>query len=111
VVVALLSSDPVVRAYEADLIREIDRKKLGARRVIVGAGVPRELASGAEDVIVDCAASGPLSDEDLVVIDVMVGQVLAFFRCLEAGLHPDSPSSDGVISRVVSGFEIHRRPS
>jgi len=38
-----------------------------------------------------------------------VGQLLAFFRCLSAGLRPDSPSDDGVISRVVGDFAIHRR--
>jgi tagatose-6-phosphate ketose/aldose isomerase len=106
-VVAFLSSDPVVRAYEADLIRELDRKKLGARRVVVGAGVPAELAAGPGDVAVD--GGGGLADEDLVLIDVVVGQLLAFFRCLGAGLRPDSPSAGGVISRVVSDFAIHRR--
>jgi hypothetical protein len=25
------------------------------------------------------------------------------------GLRPDSPSDDGIISRVVESFEIHRR--
>ena len=110
-VVAFLSSDPVVRAYELDLIRELDRKKLGARRVIVGASVPMELAPGPDDVIVDVAPAGPLPHEEMVLIDVVVGQLLAFFRCLGEGIHPDSPSTDGVISRVVSGFEIHRRPS
>ena len=39
----------------------------------------------------------------------LVGQLLAFFHCLEAGYRPDSPSVDNVITRVVSGFEIHRR--
>ena len=110
-VVAFLSSDPLVRAYEADLIRELDRKKLGARRVVVGASVPRELCPGPDDVVVDVAPAGVTADEDLVLIDVVVGQLLAFFRCLHEGLRPDSPSTDGVISRVVSRFEIHRRSS
>ena len=110
-VVAFLSSDPLVRAYEADLIRELDRKKLGARRVVVGASVPRDLCPGPDDVVVDVAPAGVIADEDLVLIDVVVGQLLAFFRCLHEGLRPDSPSTSGVISRVVSSFEIHRRPS
>src|SRR5262249_8726070 len=108
-VVAFLSSDPVVRAYEMDLIRELDRKKLGSRRLIVGSDVPRDLAPGPRESIVDGAAGGAIGDEDLVLIDVLVGQLLAFFRCVSAGHRPDSPSSEGVISRVVSGFEIHRR--
>jgi tagatose-6-phosphate ketose/aldose isomerase len=112
-VVAFLSSDPVVRAYEVDLMRELDRKKLGARRVLVGVSVPPELAPDPEDVIVDVAPAGALDlgDDEMVLIDVVVGQLLAFFRCLGAGIRPDSPSTDGVISRVVSGFEIHRRTS
>src|SRR4029453_5099468 len=107
-VVPFLSSDPVVRAYEADVIRELDRKKLGSRRVVVGADVPGDLA-GPRDSIVAGAATGGPEDEDLVMLDVLVGQLLAFFRCVGAGHRPDSPSSEGVISRVVSDFEIHRR--
>jgi hypothetical protein len=38
----------------------------------------------------------------------VTGQLIAFFRCLAAGYRPDSPSEDSVITRVVSGFEIHR---
>jgi D-galactosamine 6-phosphate deaminase/isomerase len=107
-VVAFLSSDPLVRAYETDVIRELDRKKLGSGRLVVGSGVPPDLA-GPRGSIVDGDVSAALDDEDLVLIDVLVGQLLAFFRCVDAGHRPDSPSSDGVISRVVSGFEIHRR--
>src|SRR5207237_4363913 len=33
-VVCFLSVDPVVRAYDADLVRELNRQKLGARTVI-----------------------------------------------------------------------------
>ena len=110
-VVAFLSSDPVLRAYESDLLRELDRKKLGARRVIIGVSVPKDLAAGPDDAIVDVAPAGALGDEEMVLIDVLAGQLLAFFRCLSEDFRPDDPSADGVISRVVSGFEIHRRPS
>jgi tagatose-6-phosphate ketose/aldose isomerase len=106
-VVAFLSIDPVVRAYEVDLLRELRRKELGARQLIVGSGVPSDLAPDAGDVVVDTGADG--ADEDLTVIDTLVGQLLAFFRCLSAGYRPDSPSEEGVITRVVSSFEIHRR--
>ena len=104
--VAFLSSDPLVRAYEADLLRELDRKGLGARRVVFGSGLPPDGAS-ADTLLVDCAAGS--RDEDLTLLDALVGQLLGFFRCLAAGYRPDSPSEDSVITRVVSGFEIHRR--
>ena len=106
-VVAFLSSDEMVRAYETDLLGELDRKELGARKLIVGSGVPRSLATRREDVIVDCGDG--LRDADLVVLDVLVGQLLGFFRCRHEGLRPDSPSAEGVINRVVESFAIHRR--
>ena len=107
-VVSFLSRDAVVRAYEADLLRELKRKGLGARKVLVGADVPPDLAAPG-DVVVDAPGLGAVDDEDATVLDVLVGQILAFFRCLAGGLRPDSPSDDGVISRVVESFAIHRR--
>jgi tagatose-6-phosphate ketose/aldose isomerase len=106
-VVAFLSVDPMVRAYEVDLLRELRRKELGARQLVVGSGVPPDLVSADGDVVVDTGADG--SDEDLTVIDTLAGQLLAFFRCLSTGYRPDSPSEGGVITRVVSSFAIHRR--
>jgi len=108
--VAFLSSDPLVRAYEADLLRELTRKSLGVRRVIVGAEVPPDLVAGEHDLVVDTGPLPPASNGALTLIDALVGQLLAFFRCRAAGFQPDSPSAGGVITRVVSEFEIHRRP-
>jgi len=106
--VAFLSSDPLVRAYEADLLQELDRKGLGRHRVVFGVGLPPGLAPTRDTLLVDCAACAASRDEDLTLLDALVGQLLAFFRCLAAGYRPDSPSKDSVITRVVSGFEIHR---
>ena len=106
-VVCFVSADPVARAYEMDLVRELNRKQLGARKVLVGHDVPAGLAA-ADDVVIDAKGLG-VSDEDAPVVDAMVGQLLAFFRCLSLGLHPDMPSDDGVINRVVEDFAIHRR--
>lgn len=107
-VVCFLSSDLVTRAYEADLVRELNRKKLGARKVIVGPGVPDDIVSDG-DVVIDPPGLASVADEDAPVLDVVVGQLLALFRCLHIGLRPDSPSDEGVISRVVGDFAIHRR--
>ena len=107
-IVCFLSSDEVVRAYEADLVRELNRKGLGARKVLVGADVPGDLPS-AGDLVVDVPGLRAVDDDDATLLDVLVGQTLALFRCMATGLRPDSPSDDGVISRVVESFEIHRR--
>lgn len=108
-VVAFLSTDPLARAYEIDLLNELDRKGIGARRVIVGAGVPSQVASRPGDMVVDSGGASPLADEDLTLVDAVVGQLLAFFRCLHEGLRPDSPSDEGIIHRVVQSFAIHTR--
>jgi len=106
VLVCFLSSDQVLRAYESDLIHELDQKHLGMLKVVVGENIPSDLI-GEKDLAVECQCLGSISDDDTGVIHVMVGQLLAFFRCLEEGLHPDAPSKSGVITRVVPGFKLH----
>jgi tagatose-6-phosphate ketose/aldose isomerase len=104
-IVALLSPDPTVRAYEYDLLRELSRKGLGYAKVIVGDSIPADLV-GANDVVIDIARL-PADDEvPSLLAHVVVGQLLAFFRCLELGGKPDTPSQ-GVLTRVVEAFVIH----
>ena len=106
-IVAFLSSDPVVRAYERDVLAELRRKNLGRWRLLVGERIPPDLAGESEDVRLDVSGgSRPLDDGELSLLDVVAGQLLAFFRCLHGGGRPDRPSA-GVIQRVVEGFAIH----
>lgn len=105
-VVCFLSSDPTLRAYEADLLRELDQKQLGLLKLIVGEEVPRELIRE-NDIVLECKGLAQLGDENFAVIDVLAAQLLAFFCCLKAGLRPDSPSEDGIISRVVQTFALY----
>ena len=105
-VVCFLSSDSTSRAYETDLLRELNQKDLGLSKLIVGEAVPRDLAWDG-DVVLEYKGLGGLGDENAPIIDVVVGQLLAFFRCLREGLRPDSPSEAGVINRVVQTFTLH----
>jgi tagatose-6-phosphate ketose/aldose isomerase len=105
-VVCFFSSDPTLRQYESDLLREFDQKELGLLKVIVGEDVPADLVREG-DVVIECKGLAKLGDDNSPVINVIPGQLLAFFRCLEEGLRPDSPSEDGVISRVVQTFALH----
>ena len=106
-VVCFLSSQPLVRAYECDLIRELNDKQLGMAKLIFGEDIPADLAQN-NDVKIDCGGLSSLGDENIPVLDVILGQLLGFFRCLKEGLEPDSPSNDGVINRVVQEFKLHR---
>jgi tagatose-6-phosphate ketose/aldose isomerase len=105
-IVAFLSSDPIKRAYESDLLRELNHKRLGLLKVIVGEDIPSSLVRS-RDVTLESAGLTQLGDESAPIIHVVVGQLLAFFRCLCEGLRPDSPSENGVISRVVQSFPLH----
>lgn len=106
-VVCFLSCDPLVRAYEEDLIAELRRKRMGARKLIVGEGIPASLLD-AGDRAIEIPGMAALGDDNVPVLDVMTGQLLAFFRSLAGGLRPDAPS-DGAISRVVNEFTVRRR--
>ena len=105
-VVCQLSSDPTIRAYELDLLSELDRKQLGLSKLIVGENVPGTAVRFGDQVI-HCPGLTQLGDNETATVFVVVCQLLAFFRCLEEGLRPDSPSEGGVISRVVESFRLH----
>ncbi len=108
-VIAFLSCDATVRAFECDVLRELDRKGLGRRRVLVGENIPADLLR-ADQLVVETPGLAALGDDDAPVVDVLVGQLLAFFNCLHLGFKPDAPSQ-GVLTRVVEKFSIHRSPA
>jgi tagatose-6-phosphate ketose/aldose isomerase len=104
-IVALLSPNASVRRYEMDVLREVSRKQLGMAKLIVGSEVPAEVI-GPGDVHVDAPFATSNTDTAAVLTDVVVTQLLAFFRCLHLGCKPDAPS-EGVLTRVVEDFAIH----
>jgi len=104
-VVAFLSSAASVRAYELDLLREIARKGLGGVRVLVGENIPADVI-GPNDVAIDLPGLSMLDDARQAMVHVVVGQLLALFRCLALGQQPDAPAQ-GVLTRVVQAFAIH----
>jgi len=73
--------------------------------VLVGENLPREII-GNDDVVIAPSGLSALADDDAPLIDAVVGQLLAFFRCMQLGFKPDTPSQ-GVLTRVVQGFALH----
>jgi tagatose-6-phosphate ketose/aldose isomerase len=107
--VAYLSSAPRARAHEIDVLLDVRRKRTGAFALVVGEQLPAALA-GEDACLLECPGRDGLGDDDAVLLDVVVGQLLAFFACLRLGLEPDDPSPRGLISRVVEPFPIHDGP-
>jgi tagatose-6-phosphate ketose/aldose isomerase len=105
-VVCFLSSEHTLRTYECDLLMELDQKGLGLVKLVVGENIPTNILRD-QDITIDCPGLAEIGDENAPLIDVLVGQLLGFFRSMHEGLRPDSPSEAGVINRVVHGFKLH----
>ena len=106
-VAASLSSRSYTRQYEIDLLKELRSKKQGMVFIVIchkSDPTVRELA----DVCVELLPEGEIPDDAYRgIADLVAGQVLALFKCLQLGLEPDSPSSAGTIHRVVEGVRIY----
>lgn len=101
-VLCLLSSDPMRRRYEADLVHELRAKKIG---YLVGIAEPKP-SEGLFDQLIPAVA--PHIDDALrTPFEILGPQLLGYHLSLRIGLNPDNPSPDGVINRVVSGVRIY----
>ncbi len=89
------------RRYDLDLLQEIRAKEVVRTIVAVGA------ASSASDHTLHCDAFDRIDDAYRPAVDILFGQMLGLFSSIELGLKPDSPSPNGVISRVVQKFNIY----
>lgn len=104
--VAFLSGDFRRRGYELDLLREIDRKRLGRIRLAVTAGDGAEVSELVDYRLpLNCPVDFP--DHYRPVLDVMLGQLLGLFASLRCGLKPDQPSPTGAITRVVEPIKLY----
>ena len=104
--VYLLSPNPKVRRYELDLIRQVKANNNVKGTLIISADTP-----GIEESCYDLAlvTGMPASIPPCYgcVSFAWVGQLLGFFKSLDLGLNPDSPSISGNISRVVEGVTLY----
>jgi len=104
--VAFLSSETRRRGYELDLLREIDRKRLGRARAVVTAGAVEDVEPLVDySLSLESAANFP--DLYRPVLDVMLGQLIGLFASIRCGLRPDQPSPGGTITRVVAPIKLY----
>jgi len=96
-----LSTDPLRRKYDSDLLNEIRVKQIVRSIVTVGG------MHDASDCSLGCPALEHLDDWYRPAVDVIFGQLLGLFTSIELGLKPDSPSPRGIINRVVEKFTIY----
>lgn len=106
-----LSNDRHRRLYEMDLLSELDSKKLGAERIVIGTQIAPEPRRKITATFIDTGEPEGLADSHRAVLCALPGQLLGFFTSLRMGLKPDTPSPGGIISRVVQGVRIHHDES
>lgn len=104
--VAFLSKEARRRGYELDLLREIDRKRLGRVRAVVTADGGEDAASLVDYCLsLECGTDFP--DHFRPLLDVMLSQLLGLFASMRCGLKPDQPSPSGTITRVVGAIKMY----
>jgi tagatose-6-phosphate ketose/aldose isomerase len=99
--VSFVSKDGRRRRYDLDLLNEIRAKSVVRTIVAIGH------ADQTSDSSLYCQAFGMLDDAYRPAVDVIFSQMVGLFSSIELGLQPDSPSPNGVISRVVEKFAIY----
>jgi len=99
-VICFVSSQPALRRYEVDLVRELRAKGLG-KLVALGPG---------ESDLFDVALASPTSelpDWLRTPAEIVFAQLLAWHLSRRFGLDPDNPSPARIITRVVEGVRIY----
>ena len=94
-----------VLRYEKDLVTSMGEGK----KPLLQIGLSEKNISdiSIDKIIVLSNKEGAISEEYLAVSNIILAQLLGFFKCLKLGLSPDNPSVSGAISRVVHGVVIY----
>lgn len=104
-IVFQFSNNEYVQQYERDLVMAINRGQRGMARIGVGENLTPDLDL---DLLISLDNKEiSLPEEYLAIVSVLPAQMLGFFKSLDLGLKPDTPSESGTITRVVEGVEIY----
>lgn len=104
-VVYFFNQNRYANRYEMDLVRAMDN---GTRALFqLGIGSRPVQASQLNGQII-VGGPGDILGEDFQPLNYIVpAQLLGFFKSMQLGLKPDTPSLNGAISRVVKGVHIY----
>jgi tagatose-6-phosphate ketose/aldose isomerase len=99
------SNNAYALQYEKDLVVSMQK----GRSPLLQLGIMESKIDGItldHDFFFSENGSG-VSEELLPVCAILPAQLLAFYKSIQLGLSPDSPSSSGAITRVVEGVHIY----
>ncbi|MGE5859837.1 MAG: SIS domain-containing protein [Ignavibacteria bacterium] len=100
----LFSNDDYVNNYEIDLVNALKK----GRKNLCSVGImEKDLGVDIDQKIILSNNGVKAEDEFLTIVSVLPAQILAFFKSIQLGLKPDTPSDSGMIHRVVQGVKIY----
>lgn len=104
-VVYYFSNRKDVFRYERDLVISMGNGNKPLFQLGIAEGVLDDI--NIDEKIVLSNESKSIGEEYLSVSNILLGQLLGYYKSLAIGLKPDSPSQSGAISRVVQGVTIY----
>jgi tagatose-6-phosphate ketose/aldose isomerase len=105
IIVYLFSNNKYVQKYEIDLVNSMRSSKKGMCRIGV-------MESALKDIELDANLTFSYNDDSideefLTIVSVLPAQVLGFYKSINLGFQPDTPSKSGVITRIVEGVNLY----
>jgi tagatose-6-phosphate ketose/aldose isomerase len=104
-IVFQFSNNAYVQQYERDLVMAVNSGQRGLARIGIGESIDPDLDLDLYISLDNKEKSLP--EEYLAIVSVLPAQMIGFFKSLDLGLRPDTPSASGTITRVVEGVEIY----
>lgn len=98
------NKEDVIR-YERDLVMAMDEGK----KPMFQMSISEKFTEGIniDEQIVLSNNNTFIEEEYLCVSNILLGQLIGFYKSLDEGLQPDSASISGAINRVVKGVNIY----
>jgi D-galactosamine 6-phosphate deaminase/isomerase len=104
-IVYIFSNSKYVQNYETDLVKSMSLGRKGIYRIGV---MESEIIDIELDAQLTFSQDGLSIDEEfLTVVSILPAQVLGFYKSINLGFQPDTPSKSGVISRIVQGVNLY----
>jgi len=104
--VYLFSNNEYSQNYEMDLVTSVNDSNSGCFKVGVMEKNIKNLKLDSKIIFSENEES--IEEEFLTVVSILFAQTLGFYKSLELGLKPDSPSDRGMIHRVVQGVNLYK---
>jgi len=101
----LFSNKGYPNSYEVDLVEAVSS---GRKNLCSVAVMEQEILIPETDLkIILSEGNEKLKEGFLAVVLVLPAQLIGFYKSIDLGLNPDSPSDSGMIHRVVQGVNIY----